>query len=489
MRRRRSSTCSRAGDQARLAYAHQEAFDYYERALTILESQGDHDRTARMLMSLGLAYHDAFQFEAARQTFDKATQLWLQTQQEPPASKPVQAPHALRLIDLSLRTLDPSSANDITSCDVIDHLFSGLIGYGRDWSLVPELSQTWQVLDDGLTYEFQLRDGVMWSDGTPLTSADFTYAFQRLLEPTTSDRFSGVPLEIRGARAYHEREITDFDRVGVEAPDPLTLRIQLTQPVSYFLHLLAQVYPIPRHVVAKVGEDWTKPKHMVSNGPFRLESWEVDQQIVLGRNPCYHGRFPGNINELVLRFNNDVSTWLQIYEADEIDVVSLYSNMMGKAVFERALQRHSSAHRRKVDMSTIGIAFNATHPPFDDVRVRRAFGFAGDWDAVSNTFFCGEFLPATGGFIPPGMPGHSSDIGLPYDPERACQLMAEAGYPDGRGFPELVALVPIAGLGIAEAIGDMWRNVLQVEITWRGLDFDELYDRDQKRPGTIVVLW
>ena len=382
----------------------------------------------------------------------------------------------MRLVNLSPLSLDPNFANDEVSGAIVDHLFSGLIGWDHDWSLVPDVARSWQVLDGGQTYEFQLREDVTWSDGRPLIADDFSYAIQRLLETDDPDRFAGMPFEIRGARAYHQGDITDFDRVGVLRPDPLTLRFELVQPASYFLHLLTQIFPVPRHVVERHGDNWINPKTMVCNGPFRLEAWQPEHQIVLRRNPRYHGRFPGNIEEVTMKLDDDFHNWLRLYEADEIDIIRLYQSMLGKSVVERVRRRYAAEYRTEIDLGTVCIGFDATRSPFDDVQVRRAFGLAIDQETC-NISSGGKDLPATGGFIPPGVPGHSPGIGLPYDPERACQLLADAGYPGGRGFPCLTAPVLIAGVGILEEMTATWRSVLNVDVNWQGVDFAEFSDR------------
>jgi len=420
-----------AGDQARLAYAHQEAIDYYQRALVFLKEQNEYDQAARTLMKLGLTYHTAFDFKAARQAYEEGFILWQRAGEVEPTAPPP-APHALRKTEFAPFSL----ALGIGSSAVIENLFSGLVELSPEMSVVPDVARSWQVLDGGRKYVFHIRDDVQWSDGTPVTAEDFEHAWKRVLDPASGSGSANLLYDVQGARAYHQGDAPDPDRVGVRALDDVTLAVKLEGPTSYFLHVLAlpTAFPVPRHVVQAHGAAWTELDHIVTNGPFRLAAWERGESMLLERNPTYHGRFTGNLQQVKLSFFLVGSVrLLQMYEEDGLETI--FFGDLSRADWDRARQRHAGEYVSAPWLATFYIGFDVTRPPFDDPRVRRAFTLATDRERLADVAMRGYVSPATGGFVPPGMPGHSPGTGLPYDPEGARHLLAEAGYPGGLGFP------------------------------------------------------
>jgi len=465
------------GDRARSLYAHQEATDSYQQALDFLRESGDMERAAHTLMKLGLAYHNAFDFTAAREAFEEGAVLWQSASEGGSGESLVEAPHALRLIVEEPVAIDPARGGDLASIIVIGQLFSGLVGPSPDMGVVPDVAAGWEVLDGGRKYVFHLRDDVYWSDGTRLTAADFDYAWRRVLAPGGESQLHRLLYDIKGAEDYHQGEISDPDQLGVHAPDETTLEVELGAPTSYFPHLLTYgaTYAVPRHVVEAEGADWTALGKLVTSGPFRLGAWEPGESLVLERNPTYHGHFGGNLQRVECYFSHgrdDIV--LRMYEEDKIDMgwgVAL-------AEMERARHRYAGEYVSTPWLQTEYIGFGVGNPPFDDARVRRAFALATDRESLAHRVLRGYVFPATGGLVPPGMPGHSPGIGLPFDPNGARQLMAEAGYPGGEGFPAVECLVG-DGHGerpVLEHLGSKWLEILGVEIQWKRLEFPKLLD-------------
>ena len=195
-------------------------------------------------------------------------------------------------------------ADNVISSAKIIQLFSGLVELRPDVGVVPDVAQSWQVLQDGKKYLFHLRDDVRWSDGKPVTAGDFEYAWKRVLGDHTTFTIPRLLYDVKGARAFHQGEVSDPDSVGVRALDEITLAVELEGPTGYFLHLLANAvtFPVPRHMVELHGEAWAEPENILTCGPFRLESWQPGERMTLVRNPDYHGRFTGNLEcvELLL---------------------------------------------------------------------------------------------------------------------------------------------------------------------------------------------
>ena len=476
----------RAGDQARLAYACQEASGYYHRALPLLEVEGRLDQAARTLMKLGLTYDLSFDFQGARQAYEQGFALWQRVGDEQWEDLPP-APHPMRLHTTNPTTLDPTMAEDARSGAKISQLFSGLVEQRLDLEIVPDVAQSWEVLEGGKRYVFRLREDVLWSDGRPVVAGDFEYAWKRVLDPVLGMPLASLLDDIKGARAFRQGEVSDPDSVGVKALDEVTLVVDLEGPTGYFLHLLANTitFPVPRHAVELHGEAWSEPEHIVTCGPFRLESWQPGQQMTLTRNPDYPGRFRGNLESVELLLSDpEPAVSLKMYEGDQLDVVDITAFEM-----DRIRQRYAGEYRRFPQLVTAYLQFDVSRPPFDDIRVRQAFVLATDREALVKATRPNCF-PATGGFVPPGMPGHLPGIGLPYNLQRARQLLTEAGYPSGQGFPvvECVARTDQADLG--ENLQAQWEENLGVKIKWETVEWQAILARlGEQVPHLLIMGW
>jgi ABC-type oligopeptide transport system substrate-binding subunit len=479
-----------AGDRARNLYAYQEATDHYERALAFLRELRDYERMARTLMKLGLTHHIAFDYDRARQAYEEGFSLWQRVGALAPAAAHPPAPHPLR-IDWPYPplTLDPTRAADVDSIGVVDQLFSGLVELSPEMAVVPDVAQRWEVLDEGRRYVFHLRGDVRWSDGTPVTAHDFEATWKRVLDPATASPLAHLLAVVRGARAFHQGETTDPDTIGVTAEDDQTLVVELESPTSYFLHMLAYnvSFAAPRHALAAHGEAWTEVDQIVTNGPFLLEGRESETRITLSRNPAYHGRFTGNVERVEVRSLPEGADRRAAYEAGDLDTLFLYG-MGGQRDHVRL--SHADDYVSVPWLATAYVAFDTSRPPFDDPRVRRAFAHAIDRELFADLEMEGYVFPADGGFVPPGMPGHSPDIGLAYDLGQARQLLADAGYAGGEGLPPLTFLTDESNEPPGRYLETQWRRNLGVEVTWAATDWESLTQRLEDQPPHIFLdLW
>jgi ABC-type oligopeptide transport system substrate-binding subunit/class 3 adenylate cyclase len=477
-----------AGDRARQLYAYQEAVGAYQRALALLKERGDNAAAADVLMKLGLTHHSAFDFGKSRQAYDEAFALQ-QVPGEARAAPLADAPHALRTNEAEPHTLDPTLTVDSSSFLLVRHLFSGLVDMTPELGVIPDVAHKWDVLDGGRRYLFHLREDVRWSDGVPVSAADFEYAFKRVLDPATSSDAASLLYIVQGARDYHQGGVADADSVGIRALDDWTLEVCLQRPASYLLYLLCHcvAYPVPRHSVRAHGEAWAELDNIVTNGPFAIESWDRGKSMALVRHPEYHGRVTGNLTHVQLsQAARDRQTAVRMYEANELDVVSLERAPL--PLRDRVRQAMPDQYVLMPAGATESAVLDVTRPPFDDARVRRAFVHALDRHALVNQVLGDSHVAAMGGYVPPGMPGHTPGIGLPFDPQRARQLLAEAGYPGGEGFPPVEATTWLKRERELRYLLDQWRNVLGVEFSSEVMEWGKHLDRVRAQPPHLWLM-
>jgi oligopeptide transport system substrate-binding protein len=361
-------------------------------------------------------------------------------------------------------TIDPNLAYESVSIGIVRQLYSGLLGFDKDLNLAPALASeipsqsNGGISADGLTYTFKLREDAKWSDGRPITAADIEYSVKRLLDPETGSAYAPVYFDIQGAAEYamamgdpenptpvDEATLSQLrDAIGVEAVDEHTLRITLVQPRYTFVYLAAiwSMYPLRQDIVEGMGDSWTEPGKLVSSGPFVLSEWVHNDHMTLTPNPYWYGEQP-KIQKLVLKMIGDPNAAYAAYLNGELDVVAVPSSNIKAAEGDANLSQQLV---RSVDMGTNAYEFNVQVAPFDDPKVRQAFAMAIDREAFVNKvdFGVGEVAYS---LIPPGTAGYDPNLGqeLAYDPQKAKELLSEAGYGDG-GLPDVtIQFADVAG--------------------------------------------
>lgn len=473
----------KAGDQARLMYAYQEAQALYEQALKLLYPQIDTEshEIARTLVRLGLASQDAFAFKQARQYFEEAFQYWQRAGGSAAQPRKELSPRPLRLDFPYLPlTLDPALAEDVDSMAVVTQLFSGLVEQGPNLELIPNAAQRWETSEDGLTFVFHLTPDANWSDGKPLTASDFVFAWQRVLDPATESPVAHILYDIKGARACHQNGMADCALLGITALDQATLQVTLERPVGYFLSLLAHTafLPVPEHMVLELGEAWTEPQNLVTNGYFTLHAWEQDGdalgRMILHSSPVFHACFEGNVRYVELHALADAEERANAYLNGELDVLSLRD--MGDQ--RPRLRERFGGEYFSAPLLAVGyLGFNLNRPPFNDPAVRRAFVMAVDRDLYANVKQEGFSYPGTGGFVPPGMPGHSPDISLPFDPQAAKQLLDGAGYANRDDFPTVELICNPGAEDQIAFLAEQWQTHLGIKVAANCLPWERFDQR------------
>ncbi len=334
-------------------------------------------------------------------------------------------------------SLDWNVTTDSTSFDVISNIMVGLTQYTNELEAKPACAESWDMLDGGKRYVFHLRPQVKWSDGKNVVAADFEYAWKRLLNPKTAAQYAYFLYPIKNAFEYNTGKIRDPDVVGVKALDDRTLEVRLTQPAAYFIYLTAfsVSWPIRKDVVERFGDRWTEPENIVTNGPFLLTRWEHEYKIELTANPNFFEGAP-QLKRIKMFMIPEQATAFALYENDELDFVD--NRSFSTADVER--YKASPEYRNYPLLRNNYLAFNVEKEPLDDKRVRQAVSMAIDRQVFPRVLRRGE-RPSYS-WIPPGLMGYSPETGLRFNPAKAKQLLAEAGFPDGKGFPKMELLYP-----------------------------------------------
>jgi oligopeptide transport system substrate-binding protein len=368
--------------------------------------------------------------------------------------------------------LDPHLVQTNPHFQIIMALGEGLVGYDpRDLHPVPGVAERWEISADGLTYTFHLRPNAQWSNGDAVTASDFVYSAQRILSPALGSTYRYCYDIVRGAKEYNAAPTLDFSRVGIRALDAHTLQIELAHPAPYLLFLLGHWswYPVHQATLEKYGRGdqpytgWTNVGHYVGNGPFTLDAWKSGQEIVVKKNPRYWGAGAVRLNEIHFRFIDNVDTEERAFRSGQLHLTEFVpvSKLAGYAA------QTPTPLVIGPFFSTFFYAFDTTRPPFNDPRVRQAFSLAIDRERVAASQR-GTGIRAAFSFVPPDTVGYTYDgpAKLRFDPAAARQLLAAAGYPDGRGFPAVDVTFSTSNRNqeITEVVQQMWLQNLGVRV-------------------------
>lgn len=359
-------------------------------------------------------------------------------------------------------SLDPTTGSATLAAPILSDLVEGLLSRTPTATPAPGCAESWSVSDDRLTWTFRLREGLKWSDGTPLTAEDFAWSFRRLIDPASAAPSAGLFFIIKNARAVAQGKAAP-EALGVRAPDARTLEIQLEFPAPYLPQLLAntQSVPVPRHVIEKLGRDWTRPGAMVTNGPYVLAEREPQNWVKLTRNPHYFDADQVKIDEVYWYPTQDMGAAFRRFRAGELDMVLNLAPDDARWAAENIPDRLRGGPMH----ATYTLLFNTTRKPFDDVRVRRALSLAIDRDAIANQLLRTGVRPAWTWVSPgigdyPGIPSADAKLKPAERKARARALLKEAGF-----GPDNPLVVPVTydtneeNRKILVGIAAMWQAV------------------------------
>ncbi|NLW41125.1 MAG: peptide ABC transporter substrate-binding protein [Tissierellia bacterium] len=411
-------------------------------------------------------------------------------------------------------SLDPALAQGTHESWILENVFEGLMTFDENGELVPGMAESYEISEDGLTYTFKIRDGVTWSNGDPVTAEDFEYTWKRALDPELAADYAHILYYIKGAQAYNSGE-GSRDDVAVKALDEKTLEVTLEAPTAYFLELTAfyTYFPVNKNVVES-NPDWAKdPETHVSNGPFKLVRWDHNAKIVLEKNESYYNADKIKLDGIELDIIEDQNTAWQKYEGGEYHIlVDVPTSVVAQLKAQNDPQLNIG--------NQIGTYYYNVNPdvkPFNNAKVRQALSMAIDCETITENITQGGQIPAEG-VVPYGLKDENGNefrdgVGslVEYDPDKAKQLFEEGLAEEGMTLEEfnsgqfvILYNTSESHKKIAQAVQEMWRTALGIEIGLENVEFQVKLDRekagdyqisrggwigDYMDPMTILDLW
>jgi oligopeptide transport system substrate-binding protein len=365
--------------------------------------------------------------------------------------------------------IDPDIVTGVQEYHIMMSLFEGLVSEDPvDLHPVPGVAESWDISPDRKVYTFHLRNNAKWSNGDPVTAQDFVNGFKRILSPTMGAEYSYMHYVVKNAEEYNEGKIKDFNQCGYKVIDDHTLQVTLNNATPYFLSLLLHHSWFPVHLptVAKWGDPytrgskWTRPGRFVGNGAFVLTKWHVNEVIEVRKSPTYWDRDRVKLKGINFYPIESDDTEERAFRAGQLHV----TYTLPPSKIDPYRTQHPEVLKIGPYLSTYFYRVNVTKPPLNDKRVRQALALAIDRESIVKDIMKGGEIPAFN-LTPPGTAGYTNRVHPHEDIAKAKQLLAEAGYPNGKGMPPVEILYNTLEYHrtIAEAIQQMWKTKLGVD--------------------------
>ncbi len=392
--------------------------------------------------------------------------------------------------------IDPNVTNNSFATPFLSNCFEGLVTYDENGEVVPGNAESWESNDDLTVYTFHLRDGLKWSDGTDLTANDYVYSALRVLTPETTSQYVNMISDyVVNGQEFYDGTASAED-VGIKALDDKTLEFTLKSSCPYFVDLVSMwvYFPVQQATIEANGDKWTTTAEgYVSNGPFKITEMNMGESMVLEKNENYWNAENVTLEKLTFRYVLDTSTALTAYESGEVDGV--------RTVPSSDLARLKAENAGLVSTPNYGTVYydiNCSKAPYDDVLVRKALNLAIDREALINNVAQVDGQPAYS-FLAPGYVVDGKDVtegrsdfelSSTADVEGAKAALAEAGYPDGEGFPTLkLSFYSDDNVKkIAEAIAEMWEQNLGITVEVSSADWAVFYDSVQAGDYEVAAM-
>lgn len=378
-------------------------------------------------------------------------------------------------------TLDWNKAHTTLENYLLMNLMEGLVLLDNDLKASPALAASWKITQKGTVYTFKLRD-VYWSDGVKLKAQDFVTSWKRLLDPATAAEYAYLLFDIMGAEDFNAGRLKDFSKVGVHAVDEKTLVIHLARPVANWIYIPTfwVTFPLRQDLLDRYGSGWSGPGRMVTVGPFVLEKHEIDSRIILKKNPRYY-RKAGNLDEVHAIIVRDDSTALSLYESGRLHFVQRLPGLEIKRLSKRPDFKKFPA------LKTVYLGMVNSLPGTNSQLFRRAISRAIDRSKLPELLHGGQLLAHS--FIPPGMMGYSSLLGLSYDVAAAKKDLAASGFQKGAKL-EMLTIAAEKELITAQYIQNELKKNLDIEIGIQTYDHKMFYaERKLRKHAFFEGTW
>lgn len=344
------------------------------------------------------------------------------------------------------KSLDPDFATGAPEVHILDNLFEGLVTFDTEsLTLKPGVAESWEISADQKVFRFNLRKNATWSDGTPITAKDFHWSWLHRLDPKTGSDIAYQLYNIKNAEPYNKGKIKDSEQVGIKIINPYILEVTLENPQPKFLYLTGFLisYPKPRHVFEKYGDKWTHEQHLVSNGPFRLTKWQLNRSIELEKNSKYWDHANVLPNKLIFYPIENHDTEEKTFLSGGLDITSSVPQLKLTAFFKNPNKYKDYPIQTTPLLGTYFYKLNCNKKPLNDKRVRQALNLAIDRKLLVKSLALG-YEPAyritpeivKDYYYKSSLQSMESDDAI----KKAKRLLSEAGFPDGKNFPELEIL-------------------------------------------------
>ena len=393
-------------------------------------------------------------------------------------------------------SMDPQKGTDVQSARIGYDLFEGLLTFAPDGKAIPGAAEKWTVSEDGLTYTFTLRADGKWSDGTPVTAADFVFAWQRLVDPKTASDYAYFLWPVKNGEAISNGKMPP-SALGAQAVDARTFKVTLERPTGYFLSSLVHrmTYPVSKANVEKFGNDFVKPGNMVSNGAYKLVDYRPQAYVKVEKNPHFREAASVKVDSVVFHHNDSPETELRRFRAGELDVVQ----MAPVTQIDWLRQNMPETIQFYPVLSTQYLGINMTKEPLaSNPKLRQALSLAVDRQIIVDKITKAGDAPAFT-LTAPGIEGYDlplSALAKGSQAERdaaAKRLLEEAGYGKG-GKPLTVEILHNTNEStrkIAVAVASMWQSKLGAKVSLNNQEWKIVLQNagEKSYPNTVMLGW
>jgi oligopeptide transport system substrate-binding protein len=391
---------------------------------------------------------------------------------------------------LEPESLDPAVITAQADSRIVLAMFEGLTRLEPVAArAVPGLASHWEISPDGKIYTFHLRTNLLWSTGEPITADDVVYTWIRELNPATASEYAGQLYYLKNGPEFNTGQITNADLVGVHALDKYTVRVELSHPTLFFLDICAMPLTcvVPRQTIERYGDQWLNARPLPVSGAYELADWRINDKVRLVKNTNYWDAANTLSDVIDILPVGTPNTALSLYDRGQADIV--WDKELIPTELMDVLVKRPDFHEFTM-LGTYFFRFNVTRKPFDDARVRRALALAVDKERLVKKITRSGELPASS-LVPPGTANYEAPKGLGYDPDLARKLLAEAGYPGGKGFPRFEYLFDMGASGtklhedVAVELQQMWHDELGINMDLREIETQVFWGTQSRMEYTL----